>query len=112
MTATFNPENEIPRRLRALGCSTIAFSHIYGKRSTAYLSAAFRGQGFLTGTESLEMYSLLDRMEALARALDPIPIDFSNGMLIKKILEGGPEFMRKVEQWNQFRSFEAGQVQQ
>jgi len=102
--ATFNPENEIPRRLRALGCSVAAFAVIYGKRSQPHLSATFRGQSSLTGSEAQEMYRLLDQMEALARALDPIPINFSNGILIKKIL-GDAGILQKIESWNQFNRF-------
>jgi hypothetical protein len=87
MPATFNPESVIPRRLDALPCSVLAFATIYGKRSQSYLAQAFRGNRQLPGNEAQEMLALLDELEALRDDFPQIPIDFSNGLGIRRALE-------------------------
>lgn len=87
MPGTFDAVNLIPQRLAALGCPVSAFAAIYGKRSQGYLSQAFRGNGPLGSEEAQEMLAIIDRMEALAATVAPIPVDFSNGARIRQVLQ-------------------------
>ena len=87
MPATFDAVIRIPQRLAALSCPASAFAVIYGKRSAAYLSKIFQGNARLHGDEALEMLALLDELEALRDAFPQIPIDFSNGLGIRRALE-------------------------
>jgi hypothetical protein len=87
MSATFNPENVIQRRLDALGCPVASFAVIWGARSQSYLSQALRGNVSLGGDEARQLLQILDEMEQLAKSVEPLPVDWRSGSQIKIVLE-------------------------
>jgi hypothetical protein len=87
MSVLKNLENEIQRRLDALGCPVASFAVVWGARSQSYLSQALRGNISLGGNEAQQLLTLLDEMEALATALSPVPIDWRSGGRIRMVLE-------------------------
>jgi len=87
MAGTFDALNVIPRKLDALGCPLTSFAVIWGARSASYLSRIFAGQASLDNGEANEMLALIAEMEALTRAVEPLPINWSDSNRIRMTLD-------------------------
>lgn len=90
MAGTLDAINVIPRKLDLLGCPLNSFSVIWGARSASYLSRIFSGQDRpdrLTNDEATQMLALIARMESLAEAVSPLPINWRDSNRIRMTLD-------------------------
>jgi hypothetical protein len=78
---------QVQHRLDALRCPTNSFAAICARFSNATLSNILSGQRKLYKEEFLSMCATLDKLERLAKFVEPIPVDFSNVTQVKIALD-------------------------
>ena len=80
-------ESTIVDRLNRLRCATATFAAIDGRISNSRLSESLRGLTTLKNDDSRRLMALLSDMEALAAFAAPLPLEFRNPPLVRKLLE-------------------------
>lgn len=82
-----SPEMILKRDLAELGISTGAWAAIYQKLSLSSISQILNGNRALSPAENAEMRQLIAECRELATSVAPVPVDFSQGRLIRQLLE-------------------------